>query len=153
MIIKVRHNELAVSSDCDSAWSVKERARLRAARTERPDGLAIRREHLDSVVDVLGHIQIAVWPEDCVHRTVEVSQLFAHLSPGGHERAIGTEPLDSIVARIRDVDVTVWADSHTNRCAKLPWRCPAAAPGAHQDVTQITTREEQGPGVPGRQEQ
>ena len=92
-------------------------------------------------------VSVQMWKKNCgfparwSYRPVDVSKFFAHLSPGGHERAVWPEPLDSIVARIRDVDVTRRADSHTNRCAEFAWRCPAAAPALHQDVVQITAGE------------
>jgi hypothetical protein len=99
MVVEVRNENVAVGGHRDAAGRA-ELARSASGAAERALRRAVEGEHLDAVVEVLGHVELAVANVE-VHGATQFAHALADASELALEIAIEVEHLNAPVAGIR----------------------------------------------------
>lgn len=128
LVVEIRDQQVAVGRDRHTSGRVK-LAGATARFADETFGLAIKTEDLNPVIEVFGHVKLAIVNGE-IHGAAELARPLAGCTELAFEMAVEVENLDATIAGVGDEHL-VAGDSDPGRIVELPGRVTFAAPCGH----------------------
>ena len=141
LVVDVGDPQFAIGRDGHAAGRIELAGATARAADDAP-GQAVQAEHLDTVVEVFGHIEF-VGVHRQVHRPAELPDTTAGRAELAFEVAVEIEDLDTPVARVGNEHL-ITGNGDAGRVVELPGCAARLTPGADELIGRLLARGHEG---------